>query len=116
VLAISGKSLHDIFSSLDDLKIPVVDDFVRPSRNDDGGVFKRALDAYCGGQMGRRDSAEHHGVIAELRDPDLSITMEALSQPNQYASSASTRCRCNRVFLHRAIEVVRAAARKGWRP
>jgi hypothetical protein len=30
VLAISGKSLHDIFSSLDDLKIPVVDDFVRP--------------------------------------------------------------------------------------
>jgi uncharacterized protein (DUF1810 family) len=56
VLAISGKSLHDIFGSPDDLKFrSSMTLFALAS--DDGGVFRQALDAYWGGRVDDRTTA-----------------------------------------------------------
>jgi len=57
VLAIRGKILHDIFGSPDDMKFrSSMTLFVRAS-DDDGVVFRRALDLYCQGRPDDRTLA-----------------------------------------------------------
>jgi len=57
VLAIKGKTLRDIFGSSDDMKFrSSVTLFARAS-DDDGVVFRRALDLYCQGRPDDRTLA-----------------------------------------------------------
>jgi len=56
VLAISGKSLHDIFGSPDDLKFRSSITLFAMAPGE-GSVFRRALDPYCGGRMDDRTVA-----------------------------------------------------------
>lgn len=51
VLAVKDRSLHAIFGSPDDLKFcSCMTLFIRAA-GDDGGVFRTALDRFCGGRM-----------------------------------------------------------------
>ena len=54
VLAIRGKSLHDIFGSPDDMKFPSSMTLFTLASDDPGNVFKQALEAYCGGNLDER--------------------------------------------------------------
>ena len=54
MLAISGKSLHDIFGSPDDMKFPSSMTLFTLASDDPVNVFKQALEAYCGGKLDLR--------------------------------------------------------------
>ena len=51
VLAIKGKSLREIFGSPDDMKFGSSMTFFARASDDDGVVFRRALDLYCQGRL-----------------------------------------------------------------
>ena len=50
VLGVSGKTLHEIFGSPDDMKFRSSMTLFAMA-NGHGNLFKQALDKYCGGQM-----------------------------------------------------------------
>ena len=50
VLAIKGKTLREIFGSPDDMKFGSSMTLFEQGSDDDGVVFKRALDLYCRGR------------------------------------------------------------------
>lgn len=54
VLAIRGKSLHDIFGATDDMKFPSSMTLFTLASDDPGNVFKQALEAYCDGNLDER--------------------------------------------------------------
>ncbi|MBV9749161.1 MAG: DUF1810 family protein, partial [Acetobacteraceae bacterium] len=51
VLATAGKSLHDIFGSLDDMKFRSCMTLFACASDDPENVFRRAVDAFCGSRM-----------------------------------------------------------------
>src|SRR5271167_1917335 len=57
VLAIRGKILHDIFGSPDDMKFRSSMTLFARASDDDGVVFRRALDLYCQGRPDDRTLA-----------------------------------------------------------
>ncbi|HET9849829.1 MAG TPA: DUF1810 domain-containing protein [Candidatus Dormibacteraeota bacterium] len=54
VLATQGKSLHEIFGSPDDIKFRSSMTLFALASDDDGSLFRRALDAYCAGRVDDR--------------------------------------------------------------
>jgi len=57
VLAINGKTLRDIFESPDDMKFRSSMTLFARASDDDGAVFRRALDLYCQGRPDDRTLA-----------------------------------------------------------
>lgn len=57
VLAIKGKTLREIFGSPDDMKFGSSMTLFARASDDDGVVFKRALDLYCQGRLDDRTLA-----------------------------------------------------------
>jgi uncharacterized protein (DUF1810 family) len=57
VLAVTGKSLHTIFGSPDDMKFRSSMTLFAVAAGDQTGLFRRALTAYCGGRMDDRTLA-----------------------------------------------------------
>ncbi len=54
VLAIDGKSLHEIFGAPDDLKFRSSMTLFTRASDDAHGVFRRAIDRRCAGRMDER--------------------------------------------------------------
>jgi uncharacterized protein (DUF1810 family) len=54
VLATKGKSLHEIFGSPDDMKFRSSITLFALASDDNGSIFRRALDAHCAGRMDER--------------------------------------------------------------
>ena len=50
VMGVSGKTLHEIFGSPDDIKFRSSMTLFATA-NGHGNLFRQALDRYCGGQM-----------------------------------------------------------------
>jgi uncharacterized protein (DUF1810 family) len=57
VLAVKGKSLREIFGSPDDMKFGSSTTLFARASDDDGVVFRRALDLYCRGRPDDRTLA-----------------------------------------------------------
>ena len=57
VLAIKGKTLREIFGSPDDMKFGSSMTLFARASDDDGAVFRRALDLYCQGRLDDRTLA-----------------------------------------------------------
>ena len=57
VLAVKGKSLREIFGSPDDMKFGSSMTLFARASDDDGVVFRRALDLYCRGRPDDRTLA-----------------------------------------------------------
>ena len=57
VLAIKGRTLREIFGSPDDMKFGSSMTLFAQGSDDDGVVFKRALDLYCQGRLDDRTLA-----------------------------------------------------------
>ncbi|MDB5416450.1 MAG: hypothetical protein JWR10_4785 [Rubritepida sp.] len=54
VLAIQGRSLHEIFGSPDDMKFRSCMTLFAAASPDEGSLFRQAVDRLCGGQMDER--------------------------------------------------------------
>jgi len=69
VLAVEGRSLHEIFGSPDDVKF--CSSMTLFSRADGGNecVFRLALDHFCAGQMDERTLALLDKSIGEVSGP-----------------------------------------------
>ncbi|WP_353654364.1 DUF1810 domain-containing protein [Azospirillum sp. A1-3] len=50
VLAVQGRTLHEIFGSPDDLKFRSSMTLFARAAAEDGDLYRRSLDRYCGGQ------------------------------------------------------------------